>query len=50
MDVHEVLKDIPENHVYEGAEAEEDVVWDHEARFVRNAAGEPIPEAVPNDT
>ena len=37
----EVLRDIPEDHVFEDDEGDDAAVWDHEARFARDPTGWP---------
>ena len=40
IDVADVLRDVPDNHVFEDDSDEEEAIWDHEARFARTADGE----------
>ena len=39
IDVADVLRDIPQDHVFEDDSDEGEAIWDHEARFVRSADG-----------
>lgn len=40
IDVADVLRDVPDNHVFEDDSDEEEAIWDHEARFARTADGD----------
>ena len=40
IDVADVLRDVPQDHIFENDNDEDEAIWDHEARFARSAEGE----------